>query len=319
VALSFSGGDGGRSSVVTVECADVRRPQVVRWVSGAMPGSYTALVRARAGCALECERDAATGAVCGGEKRGACMADGAGGNAHCKCSGSHAGALCAELSHAPSIDAGGFSVMSGMPAQLMAAFAIVTLIALLRISGGDALHCASGFREWTLSPQSKYCTFLSLVALVAVAVVSSAGSRADSSHARAISLQHASKSVNSFVRAFDEQSFLECDRLLPSLQREFLSVLKIDVLPETDAMNLVPFLRRFYGTTPRPFLIDIGANIGYTSDAFMELLCAPFSEAFVLSAESGRGGARGDITACFGAPEEMQRGGRIFAYEPMVC
>ena len=68
VALSFSGGDGGRSIVVAVECADVERPQVMRWSSGAAPGSYTALVRARAGCALECARDAATGAVCGGRK-----------------------------------------------------------------------------------------------------------------------------------------------------------------------------------------------------------------------------------------------------------
>ncbi len=99
VALSFSGGDGGRSSVVTVECADVARPQVVRWGSGAAPGSYTALVRARAGCALECARDAATGAVCGGAARGTCT-DGTGGVPRCVCSPGFAGVACADIHRA---------------------------------------------------------------------------------------------------------------------------------------------------------------------------------------------------------------------------
>jgi hypothetical protein len=97
VALSFSGGDGGRSSVVTVECADVARPHVVRWGSGAAPGSYTALVRARAGCALECGRDAATGAVCGGAARGICAADGSDGLSRCVCTSGFAGAACIEI------------------------------------------------------------------------------------------------------------------------------------------------------------------------------------------------------------------------------
>jgi alpha-N-acetylglucosamine transferase len=101
VELSFSGGDGGRSSVVTVECADVAQPQVVRWGSGAAPGSYTALVRARAGCALECARDAATGAMCGGKGRGLCVADDADDRANCVCSEGHAGADCAEVKRGP--------------------------------------------------------------------------------------------------------------------------------------------------------------------------------------------------------------------------
>jgi hypothetical protein len=92
VALSFSGGDGGRSSVVTVECADVVRPQVVRWGNGAAPFSYSALVRARAGCALECARDVATGAVCGGAANGACVF--ADGTSRCACSEGHVGATC---------------------------------------------------------------------------------------------------------------------------------------------------------------------------------------------------------------------------------
>ena len=102
VALSFSGGDGGRSSVVTVECADVARPQVVRWGHGAAPLSYTALVRARAGCALECARDAATGAVCGGAARGTCTADGSDGVLRCVCTSGFAGVACADIRSAVS-------------------------------------------------------------------------------------------------------------------------------------------------------------------------------------------------------------------------
>jgi hypothetical protein len=96
VALSFSGGDGGRSSVVTVECADVARPQVVRWSQGA-PFSYTALVQARAGCALECARDGATGAVCGGAARGVCAMDGSDGISLCVCTSGFAGAACMDI------------------------------------------------------------------------------------------------------------------------------------------------------------------------------------------------------------------------------
>jgi predicted O-methyltransferase YrrM len=85
VALSFSGGDGGRSSVVTVECADVPRPQVVR-VSETAPLTYVALIRARAGCALECARDEVTGAVCGGKASGVCVVEGdANKPARCDC------------------------------------------------------------------------------------------------------------------------------------------------------------------------------------------------------------------------------------------
>ena len=72
LSVAFSGGDGNRSTLVAVECADVPRPQVVRWSHGATPTTYAALVRARAGCALECARSEVTGAVCGGSVRGAC-------------------------------------------------------------------------------------------------------------------------------------------------------------------------------------------------------------------------------------------------------
>lgn len=96
LAISFSGGDGGRSTVVSIECADVSRPQVVHWGHGAAPSTYAALVLARAGCALECARDSA-GAVCGGAVRGVCVAEmgGAGGSAQCSCVTGWAGEACA--------------------------------------------------------------------------------------------------------------------------------------------------------------------------------------------------------------------------------
>jgi alpha-N-acetylglucosamine transferase len=125
VTLSFSGGDGGRSSVVTVECADVARPQVVRWSHGAAPFSYTALVRARAGCALECTRDAATGAVCGGKGRGLCVSDGADGRTRCACSEGHIGADCAKVMNGGPQDESGAGAVSG--------FAIISACALILV------------------------------------------------------------------------------------------------------------------------------------------------------------------------------------------
>ena len=92
VALTFTGGDGGRSSTVTVECADVRRPELLRWVDGSAPSTYSAFFRARAGCALECGRSAA-GAVCGGEASGACVAE----SARCVCASGRAGAACMDI------------------------------------------------------------------------------------------------------------------------------------------------------------------------------------------------------------------------------
>jgi hypothetical protein len=129
VALSFSGGDGGRSSIVTVECADVARPQVVRWGHGAAPFSYTALVRARAGCALECARDAATGAVCGGTGRGNCTADGTGGVPRCECTPGFAGVACTDIrSHV----AHGDSASNNASSHITLGAVLLVLIAALR-------------------------------------------------------------------------------------------------------------------------------------------------------------------------------------------
>lgn len=96
VSVSFSGGEGGRKSIILVECADVEKPFLVSWTEGPLPFTYVALVRARAGCAVECPRTAA-GAVCGGEARGACIT-GANGTdpARCLCIDGHAGIACGD-------------------------------------------------------------------------------------------------------------------------------------------------------------------------------------------------------------------------------
>ena len=124
VTLSFSGGDGGRSSIVTVECADVARPYVVRWGYGSAPGSHTALVQARAGCALECARDTATGAVCGGRRRGTCEV-GSTGASSCVCLGRHAGPLCSVVKDDTPKPALPSSSAAAYVGVLFAAFALV--------------------------------------------------------------------------------------------------------------------------------------------------------------------------------------------------
>ena len=121
VVLTFSGGNGGRSTVITVECADMPLPEFVL-VNETAPLTYKALVRARAGCARECARDASTGAVCGGHSRGSCAAAGdAHGPVHCVCAEGHTGAACADpvrrgtaSLHVPALDAiwGGGGVLT---------------------------------------------------------------------------------------------------------------------------------------------------------------------------------------------------------------
>jgi hypothetical protein len=142
VELSFSGGDGGRSSVITIECADLARPQVVRWGSGAAPGSYTALVRARAGCALECARDASTGAVCGGAANGACVAaDGVSGLARCVCAERKSGSVCSDQIIVQDDDGGGslsklsVAIRSGLLSKLSVAIVLISFLVYAMSAG----------------------------------------------------------------------------------------------------------------------------------------------------------------------------------------
>jgi hypothetical protein len=105
VTVAFGGGDacGGdavaRSVSIDVMCADVARARAVRVAEGGAGRTcaVAATVESRAGCPLECARDAATGAVCGGEGRGVCgIADAAeGGAAKCVCFRGYSGSVCA--------------------------------------------------------------------------------------------------------------------------------------------------------------------------------------------------------------------------------
>ena len=119
VVLSFGGGEscGGasRSTAITIECADVPKPKVVRAGHGKDGCSYVLIVRARAGCAAECGRDA-TGAVCGGAARGACTGDGAIGPTRCTCTAGHSGVACVDgetISAAPPAAAKGVVAVPG--------------------------------------------------------------------------------------------------------------------------------------------------------------------------------------------------------------
>ena len=127
VAIYYSGGDGGRSIVITVECADLTIPKVVRWGYSTGTGTYAALVHARSGCAVSCARDAA-GAICGGAARGVCVEDGnsAGGHARCACAKGHSGAFCADLQRYTSTQVRG-EVTSG-PSFLNISIFLGTLI-----------------------------------------------------------------------------------------------------------------------------------------------------------------------------------------------
>jgi hypothetical protein len=93
VSLSFGGGDGGRATVLELACFD--GPTVVdALATDRAPLTYVLQVRGRAGCPLACARDAATGAVCGGEGRGACSHSATGGAAMCECLAGFSGAAC---------------------------------------------------------------------------------------------------------------------------------------------------------------------------------------------------------------------------------
>ena len=143
--IRFFRGDGSRSSIITVECADLPSPEVVHWSHGATPGVYNALVRARAGCALECGRSA-TGAICGGATHGSCIADSADYSpAYCKCAGGHHGRACTRVLQAPTDkneDSWVFRLTHSGSFVLCAAFLFAAVIA--RVFATELLFVAWG-------------------------------------------------------------------------------------------------------------------------------------------------------------------------------
>jgi hypothetical protein len=179
---------------------------------------------------------------------------------------------------------------------------------------------------------------LALCAVLAFALALSAGynTTAGSEGGLLRGAQHKAHTASrsAFVDAFDATALLAdslltsasaevCASQLPELQREFVSIVISAMYPyslgDVDSAALVPFLLRFYAGTPRPLIVDVGANIGDSSDALMELLCAPDGELFVVRPKSGSlraGGSSVQGAACAGASEEALRGGRMLAYEP---
>jgi hypothetical protein len=110
VTVAIEGGDscgGGVTRTISIDvvCADVARASKVRVIDSTTRAcAYKAIVESRAGCPLACARDPATGAVCGGKLRGACLAN-ASGAASCICLSGRTGPLCiatpAEAPEAP--------------------------------------------------------------------------------------------------------------------------------------------------------------------------------------------------------------------------
>ena len=49
VSVSFSGGEGGRKSIILAECTDVEKPFLVSWTEGPRLSTYVVLVRKRQG------------------------------------------------------------------------------------------------------------------------------------------------------------------------------------------------------------------------------------------------------------------------------
>ena len=91
IALTFDGGDGGRSAVLELACFD--GPTTIDALVEVPSLSYVMQVRGRAGCPLECSRGPDTNAVCGGVARGACLQEGSG-SAGCSCKPGTSGDAC---------------------------------------------------------------------------------------------------------------------------------------------------------------------------------------------------------------------------------
>jgi hypothetical protein len=97
--VSLDGGDAcgpiQRSISIDVLCSDSVRPANITIVeSTERICLYRARVESRAGCPTECNREPATGAVCGGIRRGACRAESRSTLASCVCKAGFAGPLC---------------------------------------------------------------------------------------------------------------------------------------------------------------------------------------------------------------------------------
>ena len=129
VSVAYSGGDAGRRFQLALTCAD--GPTTVDAVQEEKPGEYFMVARSRAACPLECARDPATGAVCGGTGRGACMVAAGGTTASCACNAGHWGPHCTAESQT-----------AGSDTHAPSARPLLGATALLALSGGAVFVAA---------------------------------------------------------------------------------------------------------------------------------------------------------------------------------
>ena len=147
IAMNLGAGDSGRSAVLEVVCFD--GPTALDAVVGAMVAGqpqYIFRARARAGCPLACPRDPATGSVCGGAPRGACVAV-ADGSAACTCVAGHEGLHCTPARSGSDSKAAFGIAAAGSRSAAVASLCVVVAVALffsLRspevLPGGRAAH-----------------------------------------------------------------------------------------------------------------------------------------------------------------------------------
>jgi hypothetical protein len=171
IAVSYSGGEGNRRAALELECFD-GPASVYAILTNRSPDLYVLLARGRAGCPLECARDTATGAVCGGVGRGACGAD-AGGRATCQCLQGFAGTSCAPLWNWSARGADGAAGLSRVPWLFNGSCALWGFAAAACVAGIVLVYRMRGLgRDKSQSPSWPVFVLVLVLAVATMAVYS---------------------------------------------------------------------------------------------------------------------------------------------------
>jgi hypothetical protein len=95
LSVRLSGGQGGRSALVSLQCADVKRSAIESVGEGSCGGAcYHYTVASQSGCPAQCPLDARNGRVCSGADRGECRIVLDPPSAGCICKQGISGAAC---------------------------------------------------------------------------------------------------------------------------------------------------------------------------------------------------------------------------------
>jgi len=155
------GGYGGpkRNMTIDVACADRATPRVLG-VEEVSSCNYHARVEAREGCPLECVRDSASSAVCGGAARGKCAVAAGAGGARCVCTPPRSGPAC-ELEAPPPAAPGasdGLALGVGARTLLMGALSLAVLAgcATRRLRGRPALLACAAVLALAAAPSDLF-------------------------------------------------------------------------------------------------------------------------------------------------------------------